>query len=166
MQQLPSLGSGPTRLDHEFFDNEVRPHLGAVLLRSRVLKPEQLDAALAEQREQGKRLGEILIERQWIFPDDLARALATQAGLDYVDIQNSSIDRAAASTLEPAIGLRRCAIPVRFLADRSLLVAIADPTSPGLAEIQDALLGPVVFAVAEAADIRAAWNALLNGGRR
>ena len=54
------------RLDHEFFEYEVRPHLGAVLLKSKVLRPEQLDEALAQQAKERKRLGEILVERGWI----------------------------------------------------------------------------------------------------
>jgi MshEN domain len=161
-----SLASaGHPRLDHEFFGDEIRPHLGAVLLRSRMLRPEQLDEALAQQQEQGRRLGEILIERGWLFPQDLARALATQAGLDYVDIQYSSVDRAAAMKLDAEIGLRHDAIPVRFLADGSVLVAVADPTSAGLAEIRNAMNPRVVFAVSEAGDVRAAWHAFLHGGR-
>jgi type IV pilus assembly protein PilB len=155
----------PPRLDHVFFDEETRPHLGAVLLKSKLLQPEQLDAALAEQEQQHKRLGEILIERGWLFPQDIARALATQHGLDYVDIAYSSVDGGAAAALDPEIGKRHCAIPIRFLSEGRLLVAVADPTSAGLAEIRAAIRCPVVFAVAEAADIRTAWYALLRGYR-
>lgn len=157
--------SGQVRLDHEFFEHEVRPHLGAVLLRSRLLTPEQLDAALAQQRQEHKRLGEILVERGWLFPQDVARALAMQEGLDYVDIQYTSVDGQAAKRLAPEIGQRHCAIPVRFLADGKLLVAVADPTSAGLAEIRTALNTDIVLAVSEASDIKMAWHAILRGGR-
>ena len=110
--------NGQVRLDHEFFEHETRPHLGAVLLGSSLLKPEQLDVALAQQQQEHKRLGEILIERGWLFPQDIARALAMQEGLDYVDIQYTSVDAPAAKMLDPEIGRRHCAIPVRFLAER------------------------------------------------
>jgi hypothetical protein len=163
------LGELP-RLDHEFFDNEVRPHLGSVLLKSRMLKPEQLDEALAQQTREHRRLGEILVERGWIFPQDIARALATQHGIDYVDINHVSIDPRAAVTLSPEIGQRCSAIPVRFLADGCVLVAVADPTSEGMVEVIGALLErtgrQVAFAVTEAADIEFAWRNLLRGGRR
>jgi MshEN domain len=166
MRQTNSEASVATpRLDHEFFDNEVRPHLGVVLLRSRMLRPEQLDAALAEQRERNMRLGEILIERGWLFPQDLARALAIQEGIDYVDIQYSSVDRAAAKLLDSEIGLRHCAIPVRLRPDGSLLVAVGDPTSAGLAEIVAALNCRLVFAVSDPGDVMTAWRTLLGGGR-
>jgi hypothetical protein len=163
------LGELP-RLDHEFFDNEVRPHLGSVLLKSKMLKPEQLDEALEQQTREHRRLGEILVERGWIFPQDVARALATQHGIDYVDINHVSIDVRAAVTLPPAIGQRYSAIPVRFLSDGSVLVAVADPTSEGMVEVIGAVLAAtgreVAFAVTEASDIEFAWRQLLQSRRR
>lgn len=161
----PPLGSERPRLDHEFFEHEARPHLGAVLLKSKLLQPEQLDSALIEQRTSRRRLGEILVERGWLFPQDIARALASQHGLDYVDIQYSSVEPRAAAMLNPQIGQRLCAIPIRFLSDGAVLVAVADPTSAGLEEIRAALQRPVAFAVAEPADVRSAWNTLLRGYR-
>jgi type II secretion system (T2SS) protein E len=162
------LGDLP-RLDHEFFDNEVRPHLGSVLLKSKMLKPEQLDEALAQQVQERRRLGEILIERGWIFPQDVARALAVQHGIDYVDINHVSIDPDAAETLPPDIGQRYSAIPVRFLADGRVLCAVADPTSEGMVEVIGAVLAAtgreVAFAVTEASDIEFAWRLFLQSSR-
>lgn len=165
MQQRVEDGLSSARLDHSYFEDEVRPYLGAVLLKSRLLEPQQLDEALGEQARTRKRLGQILLERGWIFPPELARALAEQQGLEYVDIQYSSVDIRAAALLNPEIGQRHCAIPIRFLSNGSVLVAVADPTSDGLGQIAAALGQPVVFAVAEDSDIRNAWRALLSGYR-
>lgn len=156
-------GEGLPRLDHSFFEDEVRPHLGAVLLQSNLLTGQQLDAALAEQAESQKRLGEILVDRGWLFPQDIARALAHQHGIKYVDIQRVSVDPRAAVKLDPEIGRRHSSIPVRFLTDKTLLIAVADPTSDGLAEVTAAVGGEVAFAVAEEADIDNAWRLLLSG---
>jgi type IV pilus assembly protein PilB len=153
------------RLDHSFFDEEARPHLGAVLLKSKLLQPEQLDDALDQQAESGRRLGEILIERGWLFPQDLARGLATQYGIDYVNIQHVSVDLRAAARLDPEIGQRLSAVPVRFLQDGGVLVAVADPTSEALAEVQASINGTVAFAVTELADIQYAWHMILLGRR-
>jgi type IV pilus assembly protein PilB len=169
LKGLRPMGSTDTerylpRLDHSYFDAETRPHLGAVLLRSKLLRPEQLDEALAKQAETGKRLGEVLIEDGLLFPQDIARALATQFGFDYVDIQHVSVDPRAAACLDPELGQRLSAIPVRFHdAGTKVVVAVADPTSEGLAEVQAAIGRPVVFAVTESADIRHAWRTLLQG---
>jgi hypothetical protein len=151
------------RLDHSYFDDETRPHLGAVLLKSRMLQPEQLDDALSQQQGTGRRLGEILIERGWLFPQDLARGLALQFGIDYVDIQRVSVDLRAAACLDPVLGQRLSAVPVSFLGEGGVLVAVADPTSASLAEVQASITRPVAFAVTELADIQEAWRMILLG---
>lgn len=151
------------RLDHSLSGNDARPHLGAVLLKSKLLTPEQLDEALAQQKGSGRRLGEVLIERGWLYPQDIARALADQYGFVYVDIHHISVDLAAARRLDPEIGQRCCAIGVRVLDGGTLLVAVADPTSRSLSEIRAAIDGPVTFAVTERDDIHNAWSRLLAG---
>jgi hypothetical protein len=153
------------RLDHSLTGDDVRPHLGAVLLKSKMLSPEQLDDALRQQVGSGRRLGEILVERGWLFPHDIARALASQFGVEYVDIQHISVDLAAASRLDAEVGQRCSAIGVRILADGTLLVAVADPTSERLSEVRAAVDSPVTFAVTERDDIHSAWRRLLQGLR-
>jgi hypothetical protein len=153
------------RLDNTYFDHEERPHLGAILLKSKMLNAQQLDEALTEQAGSGKRLGEVLVDRGWLFPQDIARALGHQFGMDYVDIQHISVDLRAAARLDPELGQRHNAIPVRFLEGGGLLIAIADPTSEGLSELQAAVAGQVAFAVTEQVDIANAWRRLLQGHR-
>jgi hypothetical protein len=151
------------RLDHSLTGDDAHPHLGAVLLRSKRLRPEQLDQALAEQVSTGRRLGEVLIDRGWLFPQDIAQALAVQFGIEYVDINHVSIDLAAAAQLSAEVGQRCCAIGVRTLTDGTLLVAVADPTSAAIKEVESAITGPVAFAVTERADIENAWRRILIG---
>jgi type IV pilus assembly protein PilB len=153
------------RLDHSLTGDDARPHLGAVLLKSRLLSPEQLDDALRQQVGTGRRLGEILVERGWLFPQDVARALATQFGVEYIDIHHISVDRRAASRLDPEVGQRCSAIGVRFLLEGTLLVAVAHPTSENLKAVREALDCPVTFAVTEDEDIQNSWRRLLQGYR-
>ena len=68
------------------------------------------------------------------------------------------MDLRAAACLDPEIGQRLSAVPVRFLADGGVLVAVADPTGAGLAEVQASITRPVAFAVTELADIQQAWD--------
>jgi type II secretory ATPase GspE/PulE/Tfp pilus assembly ATPase PilB-like protein len=67
---LPTLTIGPRR-----------PQLGSPLLRDGLLTPEQLEVALAEKEQSGGRLGEIVVERQWVSPDDLRLALGPNVRL-------------------------------------------------------------------------------------
>jgi type IV pilus assembly protein PilB len=151
------------RLDNAYFDGEAHPYLGSILLKSKMLSAQQLDEALDEQLRSGKRLGEVLVDRGWLFPQDIARALGQQFGMVYVDIQHISVDLRAASCLDPEIGQRLNAIPVRFLEGGGLLIAVADPTSEGLSELKAAVRVRVEFAVTEPVDIRSAWSRLLRG---
>jgi hypothetical protein len=55
-----------------------RPNLGNLLVERGVVSSEQLDAALAIQRQQGGMLGEILTSRGWVTPLSIAAAVAKQ----------------------------------------------------------------------------------------
>lgn len=156
--------STPLRLDHTFFENEVRPHLGSVLVRLNLLRPEQLDRALEIQRGTGKRLGEVLLELGWIFEQDIARAIATQFDLKYVDLEALSIDSAAARKLDPEVGQRLRAIPIRFDTN-GLVVAVADPAEAPRVTLVAETGMRVELCIGEASVIVNAWRRLLRGQR-
>jgi hypothetical protein len=58
--------------------------LGRVLLQQHLVTPEQLHAAVAEQRRSGRRLGEQLLAMGVVSHGDLLRALAAQACTGYL----------------------------------------------------------------------------------
>src|ERR1044072_3544167 len=88
----------PARLDHTFFENEPRSHLGALLLRKGLLTHDELDRAL-EEKQQGELLGEALVRLRICFEDAIARVLAEQAAVEFVDIGITSVDIRAVSLL-------------------------------------------------------------------
>jgi type IV pilus assembly protein PilB len=59
----------------------------------------------------------------------LAQALAERNGLDYVDLNVFDVDKGAASMIDSAKARRYRTIPIAFLAERTLLVATADPAN-------------------------------------
>jgi hypothetical protein len=59
----------------------VRLLLGDLLLLAKRITPEQLEAALAEQRRTAEKIGEILVRRGWITPRELDAVLAFQEHL-------------------------------------------------------------------------------------
>ena len=156
--------STPLRLDHNFFENEVRPHLGAVLLQTKLLRPDQLDQALDAQRASGKRLGETLIALGWLYEQDIARAIAVQNDLKYIDLEASSVDPRAAARLRPAVGQELCAIPVRYEGD-GLLVAVGDPADAPLSTLVAETGCNVEVCVGDPSVILNAWRRLLRGER-
>ena len=103
--------------------------LGTLLVRDGLITAEQLELALAEKERTGHRLGEIMLSHGWVVASTLARLLAEQHHLEYVDLPHATIDPAAASLLPEKLARRYEALPVRFLADNLVLVAVGDPTN-------------------------------------
>ena len=105
----------------------VRVQLGALLLRKKLLSAEQLEEALAEKDETGDRLGQIVIRHGWVSGRALAHALAEQHELEYIDLAQTEIEALALSLLPERFARRYAALPIRFLGDDVVLVAVADP---------------------------------------
>jgi type IV pilus assembly protein PilB len=150
----------PSRLDHTFFENEVRPMLGSILLRKGWITPERLDAALAEGRRTGMRLGEILLSHSWLFEPELAAALAEQFDVPYVDLAVRSIDPAAAGLMPLEVARRMFAVPVRFVDDDRIQVAVADPGDADVEALERILGCSVELAVGERSAIQGCWITL------
>jgi type IV pilus assembly protein PilB len=148
----------PARLDHTFFDNEPRSHLGALLLRKGLLTNEELDRAL-EEKEQGELLGEALVRLRICFEDDIARVLAEQAGVEFVDIGITSVDHRAVAMLPRAHAEELRAIPIRLHPDDSVSVAVADPTDESLLPSLKLAVGgrEVRLLVTTPSALRTAW---------
>ncbi|MBA3736374.1 MAG: hypothetical protein H0W90_14460 [Actinobacteria bacterium] len=61
--RIASGTAAPLRLDHSYFENEVRPMLGTILVQKGWITHERLDSALEEGKITGMRLGETLLRR-------------------------------------------------------------------------------------------------------
>ena len=151
----------PARLDHTFFDHEVRPQLGALLLEKGLVTSAQLDQALAARQAKGGLLGETLVDLGYIFEDELARVLAEQSGVPFVNLDTIPVDAQAARVLPRELGESLPALPVRFTPEGYLVIAVADPTDEKLVPaLQSAIRCPVVLSIATASSIRYAWKTI------
>jgi len=129
-------------------------HLGSLLINRGLLTVDQVKLAFEEQTLTGRRLGEIAVERGWISGSDLSRALADQFGLEYVDLAEADPDPDAATLLQKELAFRYQAVPVRFIGDDLLLVAVGDPTDVTRADDLRLALGHNVrLAVADPTDL-------------
>ena len=102
---------------------------GEILIEMGALSPEQLEEALAEQRVTHKRLGEIALEKGWVAKPDLLRALARRLGVEYVDIHSAKLDPVASDLISQRDARRYSALPVSFVNEHTILVAMADPSN-------------------------------------
>src|SRR2546423_12300354 len=117
-------------MQHTHFDREFRPQLGALLVRKGLLTKERLDEALSERAQTGELLGQVLLRRGWIFEDELARVLAEQHDLEFLNLRSVGVDRRLLPLIPAEAGQRLPAVPVRQLEDGQILTAVADPHAP------------------------------------
>ncbi len=108
--------------------------LGRLLVDAGVLTTEQLEQALAVKEATGQRLGEIVVELAFTTEHVIAGALAQQYELEFVDLDAVTPDPDAVAQLPEALAHRYEAIPVRFLSDGVLLLAVSDPTNLAAAD--------------------------------
>jgi type IV pilus assembly protein PilB len=123
--------------------------LGALLVRDGLVTEDELDAALAQQRIAGnKRLGEILVERGAVTRSQVARLVAEQYDLPFVELDLARVDVETALLLPESLAHRLSALPLGRSDDESLLVAVSDPTNVVYAdELHVVLDAPIRFVV-------------------
>ncbi len=120
--------------------------LGSLLIDEGLLTEAQLDAAFAEQSRTGKPLGRLLIEQGTISEAELVRTLARQVGLEFVDLNDRTIDGSVAAIVTESLARRYQAIPVGW-EDGKLIVAMADPSNVFAVDDIRALAGAEVRTV-------------------
>src|SRR3954470_11895515 len=132
---------------------EPRLPLGELLVHGAGLSRQHLQEALAAQQAgPAKRIGELLVEHGFTTSKSVAQALAHQHGLQFVDLARVEVEPAATSLLTEQFARRAQVLPVRFLAENTVLVAIADPTNVTTADDLRLALGlNIKLAVADAA---------------
>lgn len=100
--------------------------LGDLLISAGVIRPEQLNDALAIQKKTRERLGDVLINNGIITEQQLIEALQMQLGVDFVDLTAVSIPLELARFVPRSIAKKYCIVPVKLQKDE-LYVAMSDP---------------------------------------
>ena len=130
--------------------------LGSLIVRDGIARPATVRDALVEAQETDRRLGEVMLAHGWIRERDLARLLAEQEKLEFVDLAKLDLDQAAVDYLPESVARRVNAIAFGFH-NSVLLVAVADPTDEeGLDEVREAVGRRVKFKVAVPSEIDSA----------
>jgi type IV pilus assembly protein PilB len=88
-----------------------------------------MNHAIEKAHSAGSAAERILLTQGAITDDQLARAVAERFGLDHVALRNYKVDPDAAKLVTPAAVKRYQAVPVSFVSERTLLVAMADPAN-------------------------------------
>jgi hypothetical protein len=102
--------------------------LGELLLRAGVITEEQLRTALAEQKKWGGKLGQVLVDLNFLDEGLLVKALSKQLALPRVDFVGLVISPEALRQLDAEFSNKRQVLPISFdESKKQLVVAMSDP---------------------------------------
>ena len=89
----------------------------------------QMEGAMHIAETNGSAPEIVLLANGLIDEEQLSRGVAERFGLDHLSLRHYRVDPAAAKLVAPAAVQRYQAVPVSFVNDRTLLVAMADPAN-------------------------------------
>src|SRR6476661_10864054 len=137
--------------------------LGQLLLAKGVIKPEQLERALEEQKRSNhqKLLGEVLVELHICSEDQITEALAQAYGVPYARVSPRVADPKVIAVLPKEFLEKHQVLPL-YLVEGTLTVAVSEPANVFLLEEIERLCGYTVQVVAATGrDIKATLQTYL-----
>lgn len=109
--------------------------LGELLLRAGVITEDQLRKALAEQKKWGGKLGQVLVDLNFLDEGLLVKALSKQLNLPRVDFEGITIPPEALKLLDAEFANKRQVLPISYEeGKKQLVVAMSDPGDLGLVD--------------------------------
>ncbi|MEA1980571.1 MAG: ATPase, T2SS/T4P/T4SS family [candidate division Zixibacteria bacterium] len=100
--------------------------IGDLLLEKEYITQDELDEALEEQKTSGKRVGEILIDKGVISEDHLIEAISIRLSIPKISLGSMVLDPIVVQKVPVNIARRYNLIPI-FAIGNTLSIAMADP---------------------------------------
>lgn len=138
--------------------------VGEILVEKGFLKPDQLDRALLVQRESsGLRLGQALMRLGLVTEDQLAECLAQQLGIPYILIRSHQVSEVALALIPKSLAGRYGILPLDRIGN-ILTVAIYDELSQeDVADLEETTGCRLKFFFTTFSDFKAAYTAYYPG---
>ena len=102
--------------------------IGELLVKENLLTAEQLDTALSHQRQNGGRLGSILIRLGYVEDDDITALLSKKYGVPSINLTYFEIDPAVIKLIPIEVAQKHMVVPLSRVGS-TLTVASTDPTN-------------------------------------
>jgi type IV pilus assembly protein PilB len=102
--------------------------LGDLLVKEKVITPDQLDQALKMQKESGTRLGSILVKLGFLSDEDVTNFLSRQYGVPAINLTFFEIDSTVVKLIPYETAKRYQILPLSRVGS-SLTIAMVDPTN-------------------------------------
>lgn len=120
-----------------------RQNLGEMLVAANLIDEVQMQIALAEQRQSGKRFGSTLVELKFIDENVLAAFLSKQIDVPCISLLHVDIPKKVLRRIPRDVAAQCKCIPVRFDGDK-LEVAMVDPTDVDVLDKLEKAIGMTV----------------------
>ncbi len=132
--------------------------LGRVLVKMGKLNRDQVHEALEIQKDQGGPIGQIFIDMELIDDDTRSLALASQAGMAFVDLSTMEIPNDVIEQIQPQMANAYKIVPLQYDPETNdLVIAMASPDNFRATDDLHTLMGFNVKAtVAKSEDIETA----------
>ncbi len=102
--------------------------LGDLLVKEKVITPDQLDQALKVQKESGTRLGSVLVKLGFLSDEDVTNFLSRQYGVPAINLTFFEIDNTVVKLIPYETAKRYQILPLSRVGS-SLTIAMVDPTN-------------------------------------
>ncbi|MDD5428534.1 MAG: ATPase, T2SS/T4P/T4SS family [Candidatus Omnitrophica bacterium] len=119
---------------------EFKDKLTKILIDRGLLKPEDLDKAIAIHREKGGSLSDVIIELGFVTRSDLMIALSHGLGIPPINLSRYKIDPTVIKLISRKIAKNYKILPISKIGD-TLMLAVADPLNIILLDDIKALTG-------------------------
>jgi type IV pilus assembly protein PilB len=100
-----------------------------VIVEMGFVERQVVETAIEAARTAGRAPEQVLREQSSLSQDQLARVVAERYGLDHLDLTRFAVDMGAANSISASAAKRYDAVPVSFVDDKTLLVAMVDPSN-------------------------------------
>jgi len=134
----------------------INKQLGELLIERGIITPQQLENALITQQERGGLIGEILVELRFAKEEDIAQALTAQYGFPYLPLSNYEVDPEIINIIPGRVARQYLLVPIDKIGN-NLTLAMSNPLNIQAIEDVELLSGcSVQTFVSTSSDIKKA----------
>lgn len=149
-QMITELSNASRRANARGEQNILPTHrLGEILVQQGKITPNELTLALQEQKQTGRKLGQILVEKNFISRQDLVQGVAYQYHIPHIDLSRYDIEAEVIKLMPYDTAVKYHAIPIDRSPDNVISVAVATPSNEVITDLMNQFDMPLTFLVAD-----------------
>lgn len=127
--------------------SKKRIRIGDLLVSQQLISQDQLEQALLEQKQTGRKLGRQLIDMNFVEENTLLNLLSKQLNIPFIELKQFHFDQALIQTLPESLA-RRYRVMILQEDASGILLGMSDPTDIfALDELQSVIGKPIRTAV-------------------